>query len=69
MPTPQTYRRHRPAILARSPALVAAALALLLWGCAAPTSVQRDDEGAGQAASQPTIYGQLGVSVDSVTVR
>lgn len=45
------------------------ALVLLLCGCAADAPVQDARDDGADTASGPTIYGQLGVSVDHVSTR
>jgi hypothetical protein len=44
-------------------------MALLLCACTAQVPVRDDADETGAASSEPTVYGQLGVSVDHVSVR
>jgi hypothetical protein len=45
------------------------ALVMLLCACAGQTPMRQGDEDGGQATSQPTVYGELHMSVDNVLVR
>jgi hypothetical protein len=70
MQTPRLFYQRRASTPARRAGTVLVVPVVLLCACTAQSPLREDDNTeASQTSSQPILYGELGVSVDHVSVR